>query len=1663
MPEPGPRELVVGALLALDQIRRGGGDPHRIGAVLGQLDADVVDTLVRSVAHDGAANLGYGFTADDLDAVKWLCDAVTSTDVDPGLAEVLDVPAFDRLCALVEVLDGGPRPWVDGAGDAAYRDDLRRRERRLEVTVARPARNGHLLLGLSPVPTATATTNGEGGPAPDTNAPVQRSSPGRGHGPQQGWQPLTATSRSALSAAAEAVGLLLEELEFATRPAPTRYGVPGCLPPTTIEDATLALPAALWLLGELVGMPRRRVVAAGAWEGGQFVPMDEDEAASRLAALRVDGRHDALLVPAGGGWRLLRVDGGGESLPDDRRDVDGAARVLWGDDWENWAGRCRRALLERRDCYLRDWSRPVREPVPEAPMGQVDEILSVLRNRPVATVVLGGPASSGKTVIAGQVARRLAAPDAPAPRWTVAMMSVNATWLPETDELVALGRHALALAEAGAGPRLLILDDLLPVGEGDVDRILPEVAEQLDASVLAVLRYEPHSLRDWETDTVAVVTAPGGVEASRLFALTLVAQTPELAGVDSATVRSLAERYPNDARALTAALADAAGGRSVQQAEAEFRNLFGRLGDGGRDQVAGMAARSLLRSETHERHLQGLTPQELIALGAERGYRRGHWRFSSYQRCRQVLREYGRDDQPGAHPDQSIDPVLIELGGRELVNALRVADPSQRDVLSLLRGARLGSEAVCDGIIAAAKRVDGFATWMSNVDVAERAALLRLVDGALGDDLLPRLLKQFADTLPDSSRAMTPAGLADVLYVLARRRDLIEDAAFDRCAEWVAEAFAAQLDRAIGPRNRTDLFRIEYRMVRLHHDVTNTVLRERGSEILRGLSRNRVLDYITVRRVDKLIRQATGDGVWAAPVDNEPDVQDLLDSVPPANRGVALQLAWLTLRMHFGREDTDWRAVIRTHEERIRKSMRSSKARELRLALGELYDYNPQFCTMLLNEFRHFDSAVRNLLLVDALPTEAADLLNTVLRIHGMTAFRVITTDRDSTAHKTLAQHLASRVTQARDGKGAGMLLSVTQAIDDQYRFTGASFAHLLAGFLGRQWVLDQVANDPRTSTKYYLIKGVWQAGIDYREEIMEAAVEAVANEINKSLRSWGPQLAVMLGEDRELGEVAMRELSARVSHQRLLHAMRNAPTPDAQVHFHRLGRALYPGIAGEYLRHFDPGNLHSRLLSFSPDATVQWCLATAQTLTLAGLSDAGHQVLDAVEGRMGGVGWGKRLRRSATPGQTASVLRVLERLHPERAKAVLDEVSRPVTDRSGRRNTPLERQVGFAMFNHQLDAADLMAAVERVSPDAGRRLLETVSGHSHRWRVFTTELEHLQDPASLFAAVRHLARVGLLPGRTYSSWTEKVFSRWSKTAHLIAGPRRVADLLRVFLLWGRDDWSRAIAGEISVDRLAGRLGYGRRDDLVAVPRLINAFDLADHGDDAAEVVDAVGRLTPADVVAATGLDVSYDLVTAVDRHDPDLAWDLAEASVRDLPGELARTMVLDEQRRWTTIGWVGWLARARGVELALPRKQTLTVNLTVPHHAAWAMAHLPADVPWVRTGQRQSIDAVSARRPATPTELFFSLAAASAQDVPLDRVLPDEDQVAELLPQVSFTRIRALQAMSMRHAGLRDLLVAHREAVVRTTTVPEGRLSVHARDVRQWYARVPANTPQAG
>lgn len=82
-------------------------------------------------------------------------------------------------------------------------------------------------------------------------------------------------------------------------------------------------------------------------------------------------------------------------------------------------------------------------------------------------------------------------------------------------------RHALGslepLEQPETGCPVVILDGIRPMGEKDVDRVLPAVSAELGVSVLACLGYDLNSFHDWQAANLTVV--PSVVRTAALLDL----------------------------------------------------------------------------------------------------------------------------------------------------------------------------------------------------------------------------------------------------------------------------------------------------------------------------------------------------------------------------------------------------------------------------------------------------------------------------------------------------------------------------------------------------------------------------------------------------------------------------------------------------------------------------------------------------------------------------------------------------------------------------------------------------------------------------------------------------------------------------------------------------------------------------------------------------------------------------------------------------------------------------------------------------------------------------------------------------------------------------------------------------------------------------------------
>ncbi|MGW2281970.1 hypothetical protein [Streptomyces sp. NPDC001770] len=1688
------REGVVGALLALDDIltkREESVPSTSFGVLLERLHALGVRPLLAEAERRGLNGAAVGipdrFVAGP---VRTSLERLVFMLLDPEACEgpYAEVVAHikgiegmeDDLVALYERASApgsGPyvpeqrRPEDDPPEDGASEETAAPKgppAEFLDVTVLRPEADPDL------PPTAWAARlalESKAGDAPGHDDTVRELV-----GITRKWRSVTpATNRASDGGAGPVRNLLLRlgrEEELAGDPKP-RLAVQGLLPPSRVNDTTVTLPSALRLLSRTLAAPELPhpapgMSAAGAYASShlgatmQFQPMEPAE-----ASLRADACDGTLVHPGRGGW--FRTSPGGTptlAVADPGLTLEGAARAYWGAAWDAWTRNWHKSALKALEWSLSDWllTKPDDQPLPDIRTDQVDSLVAIFQEPERKVAVLGGPSGSGKSCIARCTARSLAEAGR-----QVIMLTPNDRSLPRGDVLAAVVRHALGslapLDRLETGCPVVILDGIRPMGETDVDRMLPAVSAELGVSVLACLGYDLNSFHDWQAANLTVV--PSIVRPAAL--LDLAGRAREIHGDKIATnprfVDALVRRFPHDLAGFVKGLCDCRGPNDrPERLEEELRQRFtDEVGADTQDLAAVVAAVSLLGGNVsvpdHEH-------PDLYRIGAAPDGAPDRLRFPSTTDCRTILGAYAEV----VYPDEATRPrrhdIVADLVAKEFFRDL---GDNRSGLLPMLRGARIYDERVCRSL---AERLlhpdheDDFATWRRNASPVGIALVLLAMDSSLGEKMIGKLLETLVKVLPRTT-SWSARSLLAVVRAIHRHRHRFGDPQFDSLAEWMVERFREILEDR--PRPDDGLYSVLEQLSRFHHERLNRVVAEHGSATLIRLNPDKALDYRTISRVERLVRRASNDigqPDYASWVQNEAQVRKLLDHDPDPTRGIALYLSNLVLRLRYDRDYEDWDTILGRHDVRVgvRQALRHTDAVDLRFALEEARDYQLAFVTKMLNDRElnqgeGFGAAIHRALRT-ATPTDAALLLRTTSEIHDNTARHALYGDRAERPDAGLARTLAQQVRGHQDAKGAGLLLSATARVDELFLTERKGFGQYLAEELGRDWVSARLEEDPRISVQYHLIKGIWEANASFREECLDLFVDVVARALNRSMRPWGPQAALFLGQDEEFGAAFLEKLGRHVPDRKLFDGMKDAPVADARRYFHQLGRAMYQGLPSQYVNEHDAAGFIEKIAAASPSSAALCARETARTLVDGGVParDAGLWVLrkDGTETADSiGRRWGAQIGRGASTSQVTEVINVLAGLNGDSALATLDYLNNKKVSFSRRNDGLLRDKVRQAVYNDPVEAARLLTAVERVSTGAGAGLMRDLQGEAGAWNAFTSELAHIQHPTQQYQVVRQLVALGLRPGGVYSKWVDKLRTRHQVTVMQVTSPAALSDVLRMALIWDMD-WACRLAADIPVQRLVRRLDYARVKDLMHTPSLLSLLVTAEADEAVHCTFDTLERLQPASLVKRLNphsIDVLLDVAL---RVRPDFAHRLVPAVAEAISRQMQREVVLDEAKHWNEIGWMArslhMMNKAELLSRQAPKRRP---NLSYRHAAAWGAMWFPHQE-WAQEILGDVADHIIRPSISGSHSVFAAFAYASAEGRTSELRAPDGSW-----PELVGCSARALAALQMtaeRDPDLRAALLSHRAALVAQLDRPTSRTDSYMSSARAWF--VPHHDP---
>ncbi|QQQ78119.1 ATP-binding protein [Saccharothrix sp. 6-C] len=1423
-----------------------------------------------------------------------------------------------------------------------------------------------------------------------------------------------------------------------------------------LDDDELALPVALGALAHFVPWSGSRVelVAAGALVDGAFAPLPEAEVKRRREAASDLGL--GLVVPTATGWQLWHV---GQEEPvvfeTGDRSLEAAAGVLWGRKWADWAAGRRSMVLERLRFTTVDLEEDPNQAVPDTRIEQVGYLERMFAARPTATVMIGGPTSTGKSTIIRMVAKSLREQG-----WKVVAVSPNNGRLPDEDLIVQVARTALLGGDAQH--HMLVLENIIPVGQAqdaDVDTLLRDVSTRLGIGVLAALQYEIRAA-SWRTDETSVTHAVVGQSHTLSFAKTLTAANEELLGGARPHLADLVRKYHRDLRRLTNAMRTAAQAGPGRPAGDDLDATIRGLGENGHDALRKLAAVSLLNNEVLLEDLWPLDEDVLSAAGGVSSTRHNGWRLASPDLCRDIL-SHGRNrhdgggrhagaDRPGGdrRDDDAMSHEVVRLVTLELAHVMK-QQPSR--VVTFLRCCRQADETVCRKLLEDSRFKDNFELWLEQVEVQ---AISELV--VVGDGILPyHLQQQLASKLVNRCQELASASVGDMQLVLRALWHVRSDVQADLNA--CLESLVPELTRlfaSVEERRGRGAHRLLDSLLRFQYPGFNRLVAERGLAVLQGLNPDIVQDYSTARRVDRLVKQAGRHAQIEVDLTvEEPSVRKLLDHHVPARRGLPLILAWLTLKLGLEHIE-DWDAWLRRHSQDIASSLRYTDVQELRYAIADLHACNPAFCVRLLNSVPHLNARLRTLIGKNALAVESALLLQTLTSRHARLAFEVLYQDSSpanasgqNTPRKSLAKDLASVIIDTGDNKGAGMLLAAAYQLDDWKGNPATGFAHELAQQLGEEWFLAQVANDVRPSVVSHLIKGMWRARTTFADRVLDAAVESVANSIRSTLRPWGPQLALIIAEDPEVARDFIDRLRLEVRLARILEGMTKAGSTDARTFFHRLGRILHPEAASAYLAQYRQDGV---VLRGSINASLNHVLEVGKTLRLAGADEASSAVFEAARKLKGKSRFLAQLNAFMSPSELAESIRLMTRLDPLYTAGEVDRLSTTIgRDAAGRERNVLADRVRYGMNFDHLGAANLMEASERVAEGVGQRLLASALKDQQTWKWFANEVQHLQNPTQQWTVARHLHAVGLRYGTRHTSWMEKAFDIRLGTMPSLRGPRFVTEVLRMLRLWD-EDWARRAAERVDTERIATRLRHMLSADLKALPGLLTMLLACDAEHLVDPIVAVIEDADPDHLVRRLDLEAAPRLLLWLQRHGYGHA-DVAECLARAIGTAVESFPVRDEVQHWVQIGWAAAAVRRVGATAEIPLVEPpLPTNRVFAAEVSWGLSCLPVQ-PWTRMQLKQSLDRLVGKVPTTPNEAFYTLVAASAAN--RTREFVTDAGAWSSLARMTIGQLDELQWIGGRDPQVATLLRRHGTAATERMQTMTTSFDDRAEGVEEWFA----------
>ncbi|KAA0926280.1 MULTISPECIES: hypothetical protein [unclassified Rhodococcus (in: high G+C Gram-positive bacteria)] len=1255
----------------------------------------------------------------------------------------------------------------------------------------------------------------------------------------------------------------------------------------------VALPIALWHIGQIAGLGKPEVLCAGDLSSDLCHPVVGRALHAKVRAAKALGRP--FLAPTESGWRLFLSNETETSL-DGSLSLDSAAAAVWGQEWLRWKRDRHAEELSAAGWRVIDWrvvpGHPALRDIDTSQTFALKQHFSDGRLGP-KTAILGGTPRSGKSTIVRRLATSLSSSKRNARVVQVIEHSENHE-LPDKFEAATVATHAVGLLEGRIEHPLLVFENLQPISAGDVGEVLRHVSRELGISVLAVVQDSEDSPTDWNSQGVFVATSVVGTVARRRFVEDLTRADGSLDPDAGRTL--LADDRGSDLRRITQVMAG-------QQPDARLAERFAQLANSERDPLVLAAALSLIRCRIAADQLETLDHNDRTMFGLETDSSTFTVQLAGTDDCHQLLDLY-RDEvnDPPAQTKPQVQQRIETMSGLLVPVLVSALSESSGEVASLLLGSRLYHRALCEQLLLQLEDDDLLAGWCSAAPLLSVVRVLELVE--LPEQSEQTLLERLLARIDSSSELWQPTRLLTLVRAVQSSSCPVSEQALDEFARWIVRAVDDILAKQVGhPEER---FALLVELERFDSDAVKRVVAERILDVLGGLRAEAVSSYRLVRNVEIMQRRL----LWKAPEDTqdfpiaqELAVQQLLQKEPAEKTGVGGLIEAMCLRQHLERADID--LLLPDYEVALTAAMRFASAAELTDALNSVRATSPFICNRILSRWPNF-ARLANGLLRRSGPMDAANLLRAISNAQSLIAARCLC-GTGGEIDLQLVSRFARDIVATRDPLGTGLLLSVTHSIGSDFYSWKSSFATELAEEIGVDTVR-KMAGDPRLSAGYYLVKGVWVAGASYRGEILDVVIEQVVRSIHRGRKHWGAEIALLLAADQEFGESAFERIRQQTPSEVIVQGMFRGSTAQSRVMFHRLGRVLHPEVPAMYRDQWEMHAFVDGLSTPAPAAALAVCAEVAKTLLDADVPDAGPAIFEA----SGGADvWANRLAHERNPGRFAQSLDNIIALSPVGAREVVDRLgAKPSRFRIRDHNLDaLAAQVRFALLNDAPAGSRIVRSIHMVKPELSQGLFDELFEDDHLMYVVNGQLVSLQDPVDQAIAARNFALAGLTRGSPHGKWINAIYNARVQTIGLFASPQRVADIVRMLETWDTH-WGAASANNIDLGRLGRRIRLGKSSDLAPSVRLLRTLCALGRIAPAAQILDDLLAADLADIARPASLTTLSQLADVVNRLKPDATPRMMRILRDKVDRSVERSVLIDERKFWQEVGHALWILR---------------------------------------------------------------------------------------------------------------------------------------------------------